>query len=573
MRRALFVATAGLSITGFACGSVSPPPAGPATTPVASAAPAPDPTALLPPPAPTWPEPLAQAMHGRGAPHAQPLVLPRDARGRDRWLVFVGTSDVAVGAWRVTRSSSGEAQVEAVERWPVGVRVVGGLVDGGVAYVLLESVAVLDQPAGLRGVWIDGGARASPFDGSPMALSDVQDVAALAARVSRPPPVGSTERTAVALLSTLRAASTSGPMLARALAAEGADVGVAWQSTFVQRVGRLDGEGATPSPLADRALAIARAAVTTQACGAESCEAWTDGGHAVVRFVVQGGRWVVRTVIEDAPVARGTASAAPHPVQAASDTASTDTLLRARTRDVKQVLGEAALTASGGTIGVGLTDMTPDVPVIALREGGAARVFPIDAGTVRAEAAEARWDTAFADVDGDGRTDVVLRMTGKRPDGSPVAWTQAFLAPPASVQATSVEADLATSLATMDAADARSAAQAATSVPAGGVAHDDACRLLSAASTPTGFRRVASSDARVLLFDEPGMPTWRPKVVSAAKIGADDVRGLGAHCAELVCNPARPYCSWASGADSLHAWFVGQGPQLVLVGAADYQGE
>jgi len=512
-------------------------------------------------------------MRGRGDPHAQPIALPRDARGRDRWLVFVGTSDVAVGAWRVARAATGEMQVEAVERWPAGVRVVGGLVDGGVAYVLLESVAVLDQPAGLRGVWIDGGKHASPFDGSPMALSDVPDVTALAARVSHPPPVGSTERTAVALLSTLRAASTSVPMLARALAAEGADVGAAWQSMFVQRVGRLDGEGTAPSPLADRALAIVRAAVTTQACGADSCEAWTDGGHAVVRFVVQGGRWVVRALIEDAPLVRGPAIATPHAVQAATDTSSTESLLRARARDVKQVLGEAALTASGGTIGVGLTDMTPDVPVIAVREGNAARVFPIEAGTVRAEAAEAKWDAAFADVDGDGRTDVVVRMTGKRPDGSPVAWTQAFLAPPASVQATSVEADLASSLATMDAADAHAAVQAATSVPPGGVSHDDACRVLTAASTPSGFRRVAASDARVLLFDEPGMPTWRPKVVGAAKIGADDVRGLGAHCAELVCNPTRPYCSWTSGADSLHAWFVGQGPQPVLVGAADYQGE
>ncbi|MGD0528096.1 MAG: hypothetical protein ABSE49_23380, partial [Polyangiaceae bacterium] len=568
MRRALFAALAGLSITGPACGGGATSPPRPATPPVASAAPAPDPTPATPPPAPSWPEPLQQAMHGRGDPHAQPLALPRDARGRDRWLVFVGTSDVAVGAWRVARTPAGEVEVEPVERWPAGVRVLGGIVDGGVAYVLLESVAVLDQPGGLRGVWIDGGSRASPFDGSPMGLADVADAAALAARVAHPPAVGSSERTAVALLSTLRAAGASAPMLARALAAEGADVGVAWQATFLQHIGRLDGEGTAPSPLADRALTIVRAAATTQACGADSCEAWTDTGHAIVRFVVQGGRWVVRAVIEDAPVTRAPPAGAPRAVPAAADSASTEALLRARAREVKQVLGEAPLTTSGGTIGVGLTDLAPDAPVLALREGNAARVFPIDAGTVRAEAAEARWEAAFADVDGDGRTDVVVRMTGKRPDGSPLAWTQAFLAPPASVEATSVEADLVTSLATMDAADVRAAVQAATSLPGSGVAHDDACRVLTAASTPAGFRKVASSDARVLLFDEPGMPTWRPKVVPAAKIGADDVRGLGAHCAELVCNPARPYCAWTSGADSLHAWFVGQGPQLVLVGAA-----
>ena len=125
----------------------------------------------------------------------------------------------------------------------------------------------------------------------------------------------------------------------------------------------------------------------------------------------------------------------------------------------------------------------------------------------------------------------------------------------------------------MDAADAAAGARAAASLPKGGPARDEACRVLTTASTVPGFRRVATPDARVLLFAEPGMPTWRPKVVSAAKIGADDVRGLGAHCAELACDATRMYCSWAAGADSLHAWFAWQGGQLVLAGAADYQGE
>jgi len=137
-------------------------------------------------------------------------------------------------------------------------------------------------------------------------------------------------------------------------------------------------------------------------------------------------------------------------------------------------------------------------------------------------------------VDGDGRTDVVLRMTGKRPDGSPVAWTQAFLAPPRPCRRRPSRPTWATSLATMDAADARSAAQAATSVPAGGVAHDDACRLLSAASTPTGFRRVASSDARVLLFDEPGMPRGGRGRLRGGRSARTTCADWAAHCAELV---------------------------------------
>jgi hypothetical protein len=565
-------ATVALALAGVAS-CRAPPGARPATPPVAAVAAAPPAAVTTPVPQPAWPQTLAAAMKGRGDPHAPPLALPRDARGRDRWLAFVGTPDVAVGAWRVTLEPDGEGQVEAVERWPDGVRVLGGRVEGGAAYVLLETLGVLDQPAGLRGAWIDAGTRPSAFDASPLALSDVRDLADLALRVARPPAAGTSERTAVALLSTLRAASASPVMLGRAVAAEGADVGVVWQSTFVQRLGRLDGASPTPSPLADRALAIVRAALTTQACGADSCEAWTDAGRAVVRFTVEGGRWVVRALLEDAPPARAPVVVAPRLVPASADATATESALRARAREVAQVLGEAPLTAGGGTIGVGLTDMTPDAPVIALREGVSTRVFPLDAGSVRAEAVEARWDVAFADTDGDGRTDVVVHMTGKRPDASPLAWTQVFLAPPASVEATSVEADLATSLATMDAGDAAGAARAATSLPPGGVSRDDACRVLAAASTPAGFRRVAAPGARVLLFDQPGMPTWHPKVVPAAKIGADDVRGLGAHCPELECNSTRPYCFWASGADSLHAWFAGQGAQLVLLGAADYQGE
>jgi len=305
MRRAVTAAILTLLPLPVACAHASPPPASPAPPRQAmTTAPAADPSVQAEVPAPAWPELFAGAMQVHGEPHAQPIPLPRDAQGRDRWLVFVGSSDVAIGAWRVTRDASGAMQAEAVERWPVGVRVAGGIVEGGAAFVLLESVAVLDQPPGLRGVWIDAGSRTTPFDSAPMALADVHDVAELAARAAHPPPVGSSERTAVALLASLRAASGSTALLARTLATEGADVGIAWQGTFVQHVGRLDGEGAAPNPLADRVLSIVRAAVTTQACGADSCEAWTDTGHAVIRFVVQGGRWVVRSVIEDAPLAR-----------------------------------------------------------------------------------------------------------------------------------------------------------------------------------------------------------------------------------------------------------------------------
>jgi hypothetical protein len=125
----------------------------------------------------------------------------------------------------------------------------------------------------------------------------------------------------------------------------------------------------------------------------------------------------------------------------------------------------------------------------------------------------------------------------------------------------------------MDAPDVQAAARAAAALPARGVTRDEACRLISAATTPSGFRRVAAPDARLLLFDEPGMPTWRPKVVPLDKIAPDDVRGLSVHCAELTCDRTRPYCAWSGGADSTHVWFGWRDGRVEIAGAADYQGE
>lgn len=469
----------------------------------------------------------------------------------------------------MARAADGTTEIAPADRWPAAVRVAGAVVEAGVVYALLESVGALDQPAGLRAAWTEALDRPSPFDASPMALSDVRDVDDLAARVKQPPAASSSERSAAALLATMRAASASTAMLAKSIASGGVDLSIAWQSMFAQKVGRLDVQSAASSPQADRVLAIVRDAVATHACGADACEAWGEHGHAVVRFAVEGGRWVVRAVIEDAPAARATTTAgAPREVEAASDTHATEVLLRERAAGVKRVLAEAPLGGGGaGTIGVGEIG---GGAAIAVREGDAvARVFAVDAPA----AGDVSWDAAFADVDGDGRTDVVLRTIAQPADAPQVAYTRVLLAPPPSVQAATLDADVASALAVMDAGDARGAAHAAATLPARGVAREDACRLLASASTIAGFRRSASAGARVLLFSEPRAPTWRPKVVPLSRIAPDDVRGIGAHCAEMICSATRPYCAWSAGADSEHAWFDWRDGRLELVGSALYRGE
>ena len=94
----------------------------------------------------------------------------------------------------------------------------------------------------------------------------------------------------------------------------------------------------------------------------------------------------------------------------------------------------------------------------------------------------------------------------------------------------------------MDAPDVRAAAArppsrcrpaaSRTRRPAG-CSRRRAPRRGSAASRPP--------DARVLLFDQPGMPTWLPEGRPVAKVGAGRrARASGAHCAELVVQRDAP---------------------------------
>jgi hypothetical protein len=516
------------------------------------------------------------AISGHGAPHGVPIEVSADANGTRHWLAFVGTDEVALGAWWVAVAPDGSTKVDPVGPLPTGTRVIGGVARRGVAYVLLESLNVLDQPGGLHGVWILH--RPGHWNVSqqfPLALAGVSDTADLGARIDAfPAPAASPERSAGTLLATLQAAGASTEALTHELSAEGADLEMAWQTMFARKVGHLE-PGASPDrDTGERALGLVRDVLPTQACGLDACQAWTSHGKAIVRFTSSDDRWTIRALIEDAPAARVAAGrVAARVVDASADTEATTLLLATRSEKVRQLLGQAPLQVEGGTIGIGLTDNSPDSPWLAVREGLAGRIFSLDLGSVRSQVQDATWEASFADVNGDGRTDVALRMNGARADGTPLAWTQVFLAPAPSVQAATVEADLASALAVMDAPDAKAAARAAVIASPHPVTHEEACQLLASATTLPGFRKAAAPGARLLLFQEPGRPTWRPKIVPLAKIAAGDVHGFAAHCGEMTCDTTRPYCSYQVPGDSLHVWFAWEGPRLEIAGVADYSGE
>ena len=191
---------------------------------------------------------------------------------------------------------------------------------------------------------------------------------------------------------------------------------------------------------------------------------------------------------------------------------------------------------------------------------------------VGASAADLRFEARFADVDGDGRTDVVLRATGTSTDGTPLALAQTFLAPPPSVQVTDALVDHGSELAMAGATSVDAAVRAALSVATRGVTVSDACKLLASANTLVGFRRVATADVRVLTFEEPTMPTYRARVVAESRLRPEDVRDVGKHCKELECAPSRPYCVYVDGPYSEYYWFAWDTNAMRLAGVALYGG-
>jgi hypothetical protein len=193
-------------------------------------------------------------------------------------------------------------------------------------------------------------------------------------------------------------------------------------------------------------------------------------------------------------------------------------------------------------------------------------------GFVDANATETRFEARFADVDGDGRTDAIVRGAGRSLDGTPLVFTQAFLAPPPSVNAPDMLGDHGSELALMNAPSIDAAVAAALAVPARGVAVADACKLLGGADKLAAFRKIATADVRVLTFEEPMLPTYRQRVVTESKLRQDDVKDAGKRCKELECSGARPFCTYTDGPYSEVYWFTWDKSALRLAGAAFYTG-
>ncbi len=455
------------------------------------------------------------------------------------------------------------------------MKVVGSVVRDSVAYLLLETTKLYDQPAAIRTVWFDGFGTPSPFTAlAQRAFDGVRDVDELARRVDAGPPPPKKTPPDGALVATLRAASKSEAGLAASLVSSGADVVDVWQETFRQTVEQLDPQKVSASPRAAQLVDFMREAIKDDDCDGAVCETTTSNGHATITFVDEGVRWKIREIAIDVAAISPPSTGTPHVVDPSTTTDATEHALREHVSTVKTILGEAPLGASG-TIGVALTDYEAKGPAIVIADGDYTRVFPLGSmGLIASAAPDASFEVRFADLDGDGRTDVVIRGAGTTSDGTSVDLSQAFLAPVASVEIDEdgLSADHGSELALFGSVTVDSALQAGLGVAPRGVTHDDACKLMVGASQLVTFRKITTADVRILGFEEPLTPTYRPHVVAESKIGPNDVRDVARRCKDLDCSATRPFCSYSDGPYSEFYWFTWDKNAMRLAGVAFYKG-
>lgn len=514
-------------------------------------------------------DPLA-SIRSRGALHGEPIRISAAAGRPERWVVFLGSPEVARAAWVVTPGATSRDAIPTND-WPEGVKVIGHAMRGHTVYVLVETLATLDQPAGIRSVWtIDANyATAGTLDDD-WRFVGVKEVEDIKKRLTMPPPSANLKHED--MIASLTAAGASMGALAKSFPEAGADVYQVWQNALMQHMEHLDAKTLAKSTRAKKLIAMVRAAAAQERCESSVCWALGEHGESIggVAMAQDGGSVVIQGFVEHAVPPPATAGGTPQAAAASPSSAATEQSLREQVLDKpRQMLGEAPL-GKDGTIGVAMSADADKHLLVVVHDGNFTRVYH-DMSTVRG--ALTPRDVRFADVDGDGRTDVIVRTSGHWDNGvTNVTYTRALLAP-RSVQTTELQGDVAAELAMQGTATIDDAVKAALLVPTHGIKQADACRILAGANTVTGFQRVATQDARVFTFDQPASPFLHGTVKNVSSLRPDDVRDAGRHCRQMACDPARPVCTYTEsgtyGEYYLFAWPDGA-PRVT--GAAFYNG-
>ena len=488
--------------------------------------------------------------------HVPPIYV-----GKGSWLVFVGPKEAVHAVWTVSAESK---TASVITDFPIAVRVLGAAHQGEITHILLESVAALDQPPGLHAVVRAPDSTYFGLEDVELDLSDVADLKALEARVAALPPP-SEEAAQVGI-------DTDAPINAHVVASHLAQGGVElyrmWQSTFARPLSvKVDAASLGSAPNGEQVVETVRAAAMGT-CGPSFCPAHGDmGAPPKGGLSLDKAGKIARVYLHELP---GTVpNPQPKKVASSGDGAGTRAAMQERLHDMPfDLLGEAPLAASGGTVGVTMTKDNEWTVVFA--DGPA-----VSTVTYAGQFGEKQSDVElrFADLDGDGRTDVVLRSktAASAVDGTPGRPHVRAAMAPRTVNAE--PDDYSRELAMLGATSIDDAVKIAMAVPNRGVLRDDACKLLGKATSVPGFRSICAPGAAFITFTEPGDPSYLPTVTPAAKVAAEDVKDLVERCEELACDPARPFCqSTHHGPGSEHYVFTWVGTVMKLLYATGYRG-
>jgi hypothetical protein len=457
--------------------------------------------------------------------HGKPASPPIEVSG-SQWLVIVGATGTPSAVWSVTQDG-GAWTATFVDSLPVGVTITGSYVDDSEVYLFLTTLAVRDQPANLRTVLpLDLGVSEQYRDVATMVhLAGTVDRADLVRRIAPSP----TLETASDAAPTALQAASSAVALAALLAPGGVTVYRPYQDTFLAPVATVDASGLASSPYLG-ALRAAVAGVDEDGCSDGVCATGVAGDYPLV--VLDPTTATARITALVLPPDPGTyAPVAPHVVRAATSTATAQTLFTQYYGSPATVLAQAPLDASGGVLAVAVNPSGEELDAL-VSEGTEVSLLPI-----RDFADPEKATTAFADVDGDGRTDLVLHFD-TFVDAGPA--NLVFLTPRSLARWDMVE-DVPSELQAQGLTTLAAALPQMLTAPQRGVDAATALPLLQAAMTARGLAKVAAPGYRLFSYSEPAEPTT--VFVTHAHPFAKGGPGVTEpDCGQITCDSMRPVC-------------------------------
>jgi hypothetical protein len=462
------------------------------------------------PPRPRPGEPaIAAFVAVHGGRHAGPFRLPDG-----RWLFFVG-GDVARGGWVASvAAATSETVFEAVDL-PRAVRVLDVVVHGASAYVLVESVAALDQPAGLRGVVVVG------KDEAPWTWADARSASELLLRIGE-------ERPSVPLRGVdpkrFARAAKSTAALAAEIGAQGVDVYEIWQRVLVRKVDHLDRESVKTSPRRDalRGL-LGRLGSEWATCEPERARCLVghtgDMSNDEGAYLSRDGdaRRLQALYLVQSPPKR--ADPEPPPSAGGGDTLVETWRFTHDARSAPRVLAQADV---GGGHVFGVVGDGKDAWIVE-RDGAYSNVERV--------VSPREWDTdtsvgpspgaRIVDLDGDGVAEILVWDTTSRVPRLLVYRRTHTVANPLERDLFGAEVP-ALGAATFDEAERLARA------PLQGVRPSDQqrCALVTKASTARGFRSLAAPGARVVVRRGSFAQGELRRVIPAADVKDEDL-GFG----------------------------------------------